>query len=75
MPHIAFMTQPLKQGLLERILKFLEDNPEITPSTFGLLTIGSGKLVTRLKSGGDITTGSFDKIMKFINEYKPITRT
>lgn len=58
--------------LLELIEKHLAANPHITPEGFGWAAIKDSFLVTRLRNGGDITTGKLDAIIKYLsNPNKP----
>src|ERR1700709_2618295 len=38
-------------------------------STFGRLVVNDGKLVSRLRDGARITTGTLDKVRAYLSEY------
>src|SRR5665213_4004594 len=40
-------------------------------STFGRLVVNDGKLVSRLRDGARITTGTLDKVRAYLAEYRP----
>ena len=47
-------------------------------STFGRLVVNDGKLVSRLRDGAKITTGTLDKVRAYLTEHRtapPSTRT
>src|SRR6266550_8159715 len=39
-------------------------------STFGRLVVNDGKLVSRLRDGAKITTGTLDKVRAYLSEYR-----
>src|ERR1035437_5118567 len=39
-------------------------------STFGRLVVNDGKLVSRLRDGARITTGTLDKVRAYLSEYR-----
>src|SRR6201997_3234097 len=39
-------------------------------STFGRLVVNDGKLVSRLRDGAKITTGTLDKVRAYLNEHR-----
>src|SRR5437879_12085942 len=40
-------------------------------STFGRLVVNDGKLVSRLRDGARITTGTLDKVRAYLAEHRP----
>src|ERR1700716_3618043 len=40
-------------------------------STFGRLVVNDGKLVSRLRDGAKITTGTLDKVRAYLTEHPP----
>src|ERR1700754_1958212 len=40
-------------------------------STFGRLVVNDGKLVSRLRDGAKITTGTLDKVRAYLSEHRP----
>src|SRR5439155_21114416 len=40
-------------------------------STFGRLVVNDGKLVSRLRDGAKITTGTLDKVRAYLTEHRP----
>src|SRR5579859_4093397 len=40
-------------------------------STFGRLVVNDGKLVSRLRDGARITTGTLDKVRAYLSEHRP----
>src|SRR5215813_7401826 len=40
-------------------------------STFGRLVVDDGKLVSRLRDGAKITTGTLDKVRAYLSEHRP----
>ena len=43
------------------------DAPRLTPEAFGWAAIKDSYLVTRLRNGGDITTGKLDAVIKYLS--------
>ena len=43
-------------------------------STFGRLVVNDGKLVSRLRDGAKITTGTLDKVRAYLSEHRPAPR-
>src|SRR4051812_11517467 len=43
--------------------------PRTAESTFGRLVVNDGKLVSRLRDGAKITTGTLDKVRAYLSEY------
>jgi hypothetical protein len=41
-------------------------------STFGRLVVNDGKLVSRLRDGAKITTGTLDKVRAYLTEHRPM---
>ncbi|MBV9457785.1 MAG: hypothetical protein JO141_09780, partial [Bradyrhizobium sp.] len=41
-------------------------------STFGRLVVNDGKLVSRLRDGAKITTGTLDKVRAYLSEHRPM---
>src|ERR1700746_2872747 len=41
-------------------------------STFGRLVVNDGKLVSRLRDGAKITTGTLDKVRAYWSEHRPV---
>src|ERR1700754_659644 len=40
-------------------------------STFGRLVVNDGKLVSRLRDGAKITTGTLDKVRAYLSQHRP----
>src|SRR3984893_15668816 len=40
-------------------------------STYGRLVVNDGKLVSRLRDGAKITTGTLDKVRAYLSEHRP----
>src|SRR6266851_4445506 len=40
-------------------------------STFGRLVVNDGKLVSRLRDGAKITTGTLDKVRAYLSDHRP----
>src|SRR5689334_389710 len=40
-------------------------------STFGRLVVNDGKLVSRLRDGAKITTGTLDKVRAYLSSHRP----
>ena len=45
--------------------------PSTAESTFGRLVVNDGKLVSRLRDGARITTGTLDKVRAYLAEHQP----
>ena len=60
----------LPMELLREIDAFVNANG-IAETTFGRLAINDGKLVTRLRDGKGITTGTVEKIRSYIRDNSP----
>ena len=67
--------QPAKSGpTAEQILGEIRDycrQTQTAESTFGRLVVNDGKLVSRLRDGARITTGTLDKVRAYLNEHRP----
>src|SRR5215468_7672770 len=58
----------------EQILGEIRDYCRATrtaESTFGRLVVNDGKLVSRLRDGARITTGTLDKVRAYLSEHRP----
>ena len=42
-------------------------------STFGRLVVNDGKLVSRLRDGAKITTGTLDKVRAYLTEHRTVS--
>src|SRR5690348_17450842 len=61
-------------GTSEEILGEIRDYCRATrtsESTFGRLVVNDGKLVSRLRDGARITTGTLDKVRRYLAEHSP----
>src|SRR5215470_16063765 len=61
-------------GTSEEILGEIRDFCRATrtaESTFGRLVVNDGKLVSRLRDGAKITTGTLDKVRAYLSEHRP----
>ena len=61
-------------GTSEEILGEIRDFCRATQtaeSTFGRLVVNDGKLVSRLRDGAKITTGTLDKVRAYLSEHRP----
>jgi hypothetical protein len=61
-------------GTSEEILTEIRDFCRATrtaESTFGRLVVNDGKLVSRLRDGAKITTGTLDKVRAYLSEHRP----
>lgn len=61
------------EHLLSEISNFCR-NAGLAESTFGRAAINDGKLVSRLRNGGRITTDTLDRIRQFMNNYQGRSR-
>ena len=62
----------------EQILGEIRDYCRTTrtaESTFGRLVVNDGKLVSRLRDGARITTGTLDKVRAFLSEHRTAAPT
>lgn len=57
-----------KTKLLDQIDDFLSQNPDISPTRFGIEAANDGKIVSKLKSGKDVTLRKADAIYNYIAE-------
>src|SRR5436853_562184 len=58
----------------EQILGEIRDycrKTQTAESTFGRLVVNDGKLVSRLRDGARITTGTLDKVRAYLTEHRP----
>ena len=66
--------QPAKSGpTAEQILGEIRDycrQTQTAESTFGRLVVNDGKLVSRLRDGARITTGTLDKVRAYLSEHR-----
>jgi hypothetical protein len=61
-------------GTSDQILGEIKDYCRATQtaeSTFGRLVVNDGKLVSRLRDGAKITTGTLDKVRAYLSEHRP----
>src|SRR5947208_7504463 len=61
-------------GTSDQILSEIRDYCRATQtaeSTFGRLVVNDGKLVSRLRDGAKITTGTLDKVRAYLTEHRP----
>src|SRR5215212_5325468 len=67
--------QPAKAApTAEQILGEIRDycrETRTAESTFGRLVVNDGKLVSRLRDGARITTGTLDKVRAYLAEHAP----
>src|SRR5438132_11617268 len=67
--------QPAKSApTAEQILGEIRDycrRTQTAESTFGRLVVNDGKLVSRLRDGARITTGTLDKVRAYLAEHRP----
>ena len=62
-------------GIADQILGEIRDYCRATQtaeSTFGRLVVNDGKLVSRLRDGARITTGTLDKVRAYLSEYRTV---
>src|SRR5438270_13520690 len=60
-------------GTSDQILREIRDFCRATQtaeSTFGRLVVNDGKLVSRLRDGARITTGTLDKVRAYLSEHR-----
>jgi len=57
-----------KVKLLDKIDNFLRQNPDISPTRFGVEAANDGKIVSKLRSGKDVTLRKADAIYNYIEE-------
>src|SRR5437899_12292981 len=71
--------QPVKSApksppTAEQILGEIRDycrQTQTAESTFGRLVVNDGKLVSRLRDGARITTGTLDKVRAYLAQHRP----
>src|SRR4029077_9177870 len=59
----------------EQVLDEIRDYCRATrtaESTFGRLVVNDGKLVSRLRDGARIPTGTLDKVRAYLSEHRPM---
>lgn len=54
---------------MHEIDSFLENNPDLSVTRFGLEAANDGKIIPKLRSGKDITLRKADAIRNYISEY------
>lgn len=59
----------IKDQFLAEVDAFLAHHPEIAETTLGLRAVNSGKVIGRLREGGDVETGTVDRIRAFMRAY------
>src|SRR5258708_14903369 len=67
-------TQGKPAATAERILGEIRDycrQTQTAESTFGRLVVNDGKLVSRLRDGARITTGTLDKVRAYLADHQP----
>ena len=58
------------EQILGEIREFCRQT-QTAESTFGRLVVNDGKLVSRLRDGARITTGTLDKVRAYLAEHQP----
>src|SRR6185295_491980 len=58
------------EQILGEIREFCRET-QTAESTFGRLVVNDGKLVSRLRDGARITTGTLDKVRAYLAEHRP----
>jgi hypothetical protein len=58
------------EQILSEIREFCRQT-HTAESTFGRLVVNDGKLVSRLRDGARITTGTLDKVRAYLAEHRP----
>src|SRR5262245_30547820 len=61
---------PTADQILGEIREFCRAT-QTAESTFGRLVVNDGKLVSRLRDGARITTGTLDKVRAYLSEHRP----
>src|SRR6266498_1672425 len=61
---------PTAEQILGEIRDFCRQT-QTAESTFGRLVVNDGKLVSRLRDGARITTGTLDKVRAYLSEHRP----
>lgn len=59
----------IKDQFLSEVDAFLSRHPEIAETTLGLRAVNSGKVIGRLREGGDVETGTVDRIRAYMRAY------
>src|SRR5271168_5645694 len=62
-----------QSGTSDQILGEIRDycrETQTAESTFGRLVVNDGKLVSRLRDGARITTGTLDKVRAYLTEHR-----
>jgi SAM-dependent methyltransferase len=65
---------PTTDTILSEIRDFCRET-QTAESTFGRLVVNDGKLVSRLRNGAKITTGTLDKVRTFLSDNQRATRS
>ncbi|MBV9564394.1 MAG: hypothetical protein JOY90_28730, partial [Bradyrhizobium sp.] len=66
---------PRAGGTSDQILDEIREFCRVTntaESTFGRLVVNDGKLVSRLRDGAKITTGTLDKVRAYLSEHRAV---
>src|SRR5689334_24077620 len=74
-PELKSPEQKSPGGTSEEILGEIREFCRATQtaeSTFGRLVVNDGKLVSRLRDGAKITTGTLDKVRAYLSEHQPV---
>src|SRR6476661_505549 len=61
---------PTAEQILGEIRDYCRET-QTAESTFGRLVVNDGKLVSRLRDGARITTGTLDKVRAYLAEHQP----
>src|SRR5215208_8042366 len=61
---------PTAEQILGEIRDYCRET-RTAESTFGRLVVNDGKLVSRLRDGARITTGTLDKVRAYLAEHQP----
>jgi hypothetical protein len=56
----------IQADLLTLIEVYLSEHPGMPETTFGVLAVNNGKLVRRLRTGGNITVLTIDRVKAFM---------
>src|SRR3954467_4132871 len=60
---------PTAEQILGEICDYCRET-QTAESTFGRLVVNDGKLVSRLRDGARITTGTLDKVRAYLSEHR-----
>src|SRR3954453_17744134 len=74
--HAQVKSAPKSAPTAEQILGEIRDycrQTRTAESTFGRLVVNDGKLVSRLRDGARITTGTLDKVRAYLAEHQPVS--